>query len=201
MSQQTSLIDEIIDRIGVPPHVIAHSFGGLAAIVHALTGRNSPASLLLIEANPLGLLRAVGDHEHYTMFTSMTDRYFAEFEQRNPEAARLVIDFYGGQDTFDRMPSKARSYIMSTTAVNIRDWTSGTLFEPEPGTLLAISAPTIVVRGDSSHPAMQKIAELLHKYIPGAQLVTMKGGSHFLPITHPKEIAVLIRQQVGQTLH
>jgi pimeloyl-ACP methyl ester carboxylesterase len=64
MSQQVGLIDRIIDRIGTAPHVVGHSYGGLVALVHALTGRRRPASLLLVEANPLGLLRSVGDWEH-----------------------------------------------------------------------------------------------------------------------------------------
>ena len=59
MTQQVGLIDRIIDRIGASPHVVGHSFGGLAAIVHTLTGQRRPASLLLVEANPLGLLRSV----------------------------------------------------------------------------------------------------------------------------------------------
>jgi len=37
-----------------------------------LDGRHRPASLLLVEANPLGLLRASGDLEHYRMFEAMT---------------------------------------------------------------------------------------------------------------------------------
>jgi pimeloyl-ACP methyl ester carboxylesterase len=197
MSQQTGLIDQIIDRIGTPPHVIAHSFGGLAAIAHALTGRNAPASLLLVEANPLGLLRAMGEHEHYAMFASMTARYFADFASGRAEAARHVIDFYGGQGTFDAMPAKVREYIVSTTAVNVRDWSSGTPFEPDCETLQSIRVPTTLVRGGSGHPAMLRIAEILHACIPGARLVTIDGGSHFLPSTHPKEIAELIRQQAG----
>jgi pimeloyl-ACP methyl ester carboxylesterase len=197
MSQQVDLIDRIIDRIGGPPHVIAHSFGGIAAIVHALTGRRRPSSLLLVEANPLGLLRTMGDLKHYGMFKEMTDLYFADFAQGNTQAARRVIDFYGGPGTFDSMPSKVRSYIVSTTAVNVRDWSSGTPFEPRAEDLRSIDVSTIVVRGGNGHPAMRRIAELLHASIPDAQLVTIEGGSHFLPSSHPAEIAALIRQQVG----
>ncbi len=197
MSQQVDLIDRIIDRIGASPHVIAHSYGGLAAIVHALTGRRRPASLLLVEANPLGLLRSMGDREHYGMFKAMTDRYFADFARGNAEAARHVIDFYGGAGTFESMPPKVRSYIVATTAVNVRDWTSGTPFEPSEQVLQSIDVPTMVVRGGSGHPAMRRIAELLHVSIPGAQLVTIEDGSHFLPNSHPAEIAALIRQQLS----
>jgi pimeloyl-ACP methyl ester carboxylesterase len=199
MSQQVELIDRIMDRIGEPSHVVAHSFGGLAAIVHALTGRRRAASMLLVEANPLGVLRAAGEYEHYSMFTAMTDLYFADFERGYAEAARHVVDFYGGPGTFDSMPPKVRSYVVSTTAVNIRDWTSGTPFEPGAETLRSIGIPTTVVRGGNGHPAMLRIAEILHRAVPGARLVTIEGGSHFLPSTHPGEIAALIRQHVDGT--
>lgn len=199
MAQQVCLIDRIIDQIGTSPHVVGHSYGGLSAIVHALTGRHRPASLLLVEANPLGLLRASGDLEHYGMFESMTGAYFADFARGDAEAARHVIDFYGGAGTFDSMPPKVRSYIVATTAVNVRDWSSGTPFEPSKETLQSIDVPTTVVRGGNSHPAMRRIAELLHDSIPAAQLVTIEGGSHFLPSSHPAEIAALVRRQVGGT--
>jgi pimeloyl-ACP methyl ester carboxylesterase len=199
MAQQVSLIDRIIDRIGTSPHVVGHSYGGLSAIAHALTGRHRPATLLLVEANPLGLLRASGDLKHYGMFESMTRAYFADFARGDAEAARHVIDFYGGAGTFDSMPPKVRSYIIATTAVNVRDWSSGTPFEPSRETLRSIDVPTTVVRGGNSHPAMRRIAELLHDSIPAAQLVSIDGGSHFLPSSHPAEIAALVRRQVGGT--
>ena len=199
MAQQVGLIDRIIDRIGTSPHVVGHSYGGLSAIVHALTGRHRPASLLLVEANPLGLLRASGDLEHYGMFESMTGPYFADFARGDAEAARHVIDFYGGPGTFDSMPPKVRSYIVATTAVNLRDWSSGTPFEPSKEILQSIDVPTMVVRGGNSHPAMRRIAELLHASIPRAHLVTIEGGNHFLPSSHPAEIAALIRQHVDET--
>ena len=196
MVQQVDLIDRIIDRMGASPHVVGHSYGGLAAIVHALTGRHRPASLVLVEANPLGLLRASSDAVHYGMFTSMTDRYFADFARGDPEAARQVIDFYGGPGTFDSMPPKVRSYIVATTAVNVRDGSSGTTFEPSKETLRSIDIPTTLVRGGDSHPAMHRMSELLHDSISATRLVTVEGGSHFLPSSHPAEIAALIRQHV-----
>jgi len=199
MAQQVDLIDRIIDRIGTSPHVVGHSYGGLSAIVHALTGRHKPASLFLVEANPLGLLRASGDLKHYKMFESMTGPYFADFARGDPEAARHVIDFYGGSGTFDSMPPKVRNYVVATTAVNVRDWTSGTPFEPSDEALRSIDVSTTVVRGGNSHPAMLRIAELLSDSIPATHLVTIEGGSHFLPSSHPAEIAALIRQHVDGT--
>jgi pimeloyl-ACP methyl ester carboxylesterase len=196
MSQQVDLIDRIIDRIGTAPHIVGHSYGGVSALVHALTGRHKPASLLLVEANPLGLLRAAGDLDHYAMFEAMTAPYFAEFARGNVEAARHVIDFYGGDGTFDAMPPKVRGYVTATTAVNVRDWTSGTPFEPSKETLRGVKVPTTLVRGGNTHPAMHRIAERLHEAIPASTLITVEGGSHFLPSTHPMEVAGLVRRHV-----
>jgi hypothetical protein len=46
-----------------------------------------------------------------------------------------AIDFYGGSGAFDAMPPKVRSYVVATTAVNLRDWSSGTPIEPGKETL------------------------------------------------------------------
>ncbi len=199
LTQQIDVIDRIVERIGTSPHVVGHSYGGLVALAHALTGRHRPASLLLVEANPLGLLRAAGDLTHYALFEAMTGRYFAAFARGEAEAARHVIDFYGGAGTFEAMPAKVRHYVIATTAVNVRDWSSGTPFEPTAERLRAIAMPTTVVRGEQSHPAMLRIAALLHEVIPRAHLVTIEGGSHFLPSTHPAEVAALVRRQVDAT--
>lgn len=192
MAQQTKVLDDIFERIDAPVHVVAHSFGGLSALAHALEGRHKPASLVLIEANPLAILQAGGDEAAYCAFSDMTETYFVAFEAGRTDAARHVIDFYGGLGTFDALPEKVRDYVIATTASNILDWSSGTPFAPPLAAYGAIAVPTHVVRGGNTHPAMARIAELLVNCIPNATLTTLEGGSHFLPATHGTELAILI---------
>ncbi|MBL8515025.1 MAG: alpha/beta hydrolase [Betaproteobacteria bacterium] len=196
MRQQTAVIDRILERIGEPTHVVGHSYGGLAALAHAIEGTHKPASLLLVEANPLGLLKTSGEKDLYAMFGAMTRDYFAAFEAAQPDAARHVIDFYGGAGTFDAFPAKVRDYVIKTTPTNVLDWLSGTPFEPLHHAYQQIAASTLVVRGSESHPAMMRIAELLAGYIPDSSLQTVTGGSHFLPATHPAELARMIDAHV-----
>ena len=196
MSQQTEALDLVLERIGAPTHVVAHSYGGLSAIAHALDGRCKAVSLTLVEANPLGILRTAGDAGLYGMFGAMTAVYFAEFEQGRADAARHVVDFYGGAGTFDGFPPKVRDYIVATTASNIRDWSSGTAFEPPLADYGRIAVPTLIVRGGDGHVAMKRIAELLAAHVHNARLATIEGGSHFLPATHPAELAALIAAHV-----
>lgn len=192
MTQQTAVLDAIVERIGAPVHVVAHSFGGLSALAHLMEGRHKPASLVLVEANPLAILRTAGDEAHYRMFEAMTSRYFAEFEAGRSDAARRVVDFYEGDGSFDAFPPKVRDYVVATTASNVRDWSSGTPFAPTLETYATISIPTHIVRGQDSHPAMVRIAELLAGHIPNASITTVRGGRHFLPATHAAELANLI---------
>lgn len=199
MRQQTEIIDCILDRIAEPTHVVGHSFGGLAALAHAIDGAIKPASLMLVEANPLGLLKTAGEADFYAMFGRMTQEYFAEFEAGRPDAARHVIDFYGGQGTFAAFPAKVRDYVMKTTPANVRDWSSGTPFEPPLSTYRQIAATTVVVRGGGGHPAMMRLAEILAETIPNARLETIAGGSHFLPSTHPSELARMLEAHVQAT--
>ena len=196
MRLQTEVIDCILARIGEPTHVVGHSFGGLAALAHAIEGAIKPASLMLVEANPLGLLRTSGESDLYAMFGAMTRDYFAEFEVGRPDAAHHVIDFYGGKGTFAAFPAKVRDYVIKTTPANIRDWTSGTPFEPPLAAYHQIAATTLVVRGGDGHPAMMRIAEILAEAIPHSRLETVSGGSHFLPATNPADLAHLLEAHV-----
>jgi pimeloyl-ACP methyl ester carboxylesterase len=196
MTRQTQIIDSILERVSKPTHVVGHSFGGLAALAHAIEGAIKPASLMLVEANPLGLLRTSGESDLYAMFGAMTRDYFDEFEAGRPDAARHVIDFYGGKGTFAAFPAKVRDYVIKTTPANIRDWTSGTPFEPPLAAYHQIAATTLVVRGGDGHPAMMRIAEILAEAIPHSRLETVSGGSHFLPATNPAELAQLLEAHV-----
>ncbi len=201
MRQQTEVIDRILARIGEPAHVVGHSFGGLAALAHAIEGSIQPASLILVEANPPGLLKTSGEADLYAMFGAMTREYFAEFEAGRRDVARHVIDFYGGGGTFAALPAKVRDYVLATTPANMRDWSSGTPFEPPLSAYQQIAVPTLVVRGGDGHPAMMRIAEILAEAIPQGRLETIAGGGHFLPATHPAELARLLEVHLEAGLH
>lgn len=199
MTPQTDALDSVLEQIGEPTHVVAHSFGGLSAVAHAISGRRKAVGLILVEPNPFGILRTAGDYGHYDMFSTMMHAYFDEFHAGKQDAARRVIDFYGGAGSFDAFPEKVRDNIVATTPTNIRDWASAAAFEPPLADYGKITVPTLIVRGQNSHPAMARIADLLIAHLQNARLATIQGGSHFLPSTHPAELASLIALQVKRT--
>ena len=130
------------------------------------------------------------------MFSAMMRAYFSDFHEGKRDAARRVIDFYGGAGSFDAFPQKVRDYIVATTPTNIRDWTSASGFEPPLTEYGNLAVPTLIVQVQNSHPAMMKIAELLAMHLQNVDLAEIEGGSHFLPATHPGEVATLIAMHV-----
>jgi hypothetical protein len=126
------------------------------------------ASLTIVEAPAVELLRAAGEHQHYEAFRRMSDAYVAAHRRGEKEAIASMIDFYGGLGTFVSWPERVRAYAVETTPVNILDWISAYGFPLSPTVLAKIDIATLVLLGAESHPAARRANELLATCIPGA---------------------------------
>jgi pimeloyl-ACP methyl ester carboxylesterase len=188
ISHEAEILESVIRKAGGPVHLVGHSFGGLVALAVAVRNQVALASLSIVEAPAVELLRECGEHRHYGAFRQMTESYFTEFATGNKEAIAAMIDFYGGAGTYASWPPRVRAYAVETTPVNILDWASAYGF-PLLSALAAVKLPTLVVRGGASHPAMQRVNELIGARIKGASLVTIPGAAHFMITTHAGEVA------------
>lgn len=197
MTHEVDALEHVVDRAGTPLHVAAHSFGGVCVLALAMRRPDAIRSLTLIEANPIDLLRQSGEGAHMAAFRSMSDAYLADHAAGLPEAARRVIDFYGGPGAFDAFPDRVRRYVVERTAANVLDWATAYGFAMPIGDYARIAAPTLLVRGASTHPAMHRIQAVIAATVPSARLVDIPGGRHFLPATHPAELARLITDHVA----
>jgi pimeloyl-ACP methyl ester carboxylesterase len=190
---EAEAVEAVIRRAaGGPAHLVGHSFGGLVALAVALRRRVPLASLSILEAPAAELLRACGELHHYRAFRDMTDGYFAAFHRGEEDAIAAMIDFYGGPGTFASWPPRVRGYAVETTAVNILDWASAFAFPLSPGHLARVDTPALVVRGGTSHPAVQRANELLSRHMPAASLLTLAGAAHFMIATHADAVAQAI---------
>jgi pimeloyl-ACP methyl ester carboxylesterase len=196
ISHEAEALESVVRKAGSRVHLVGHSFGGLVAIAVALRKRVSLASLVILEAPAPGVLRDRGEHQHYRAFRKMTDAYFAAFDAGNAEAIAAMIDFYGGVGTFASWPPRVRGYAVETTPVNILDWASAYGFAPPRKLLAAVQIPTLVVRGGTSHPAVQRANAVLSECLSRARLATIETAAHFMIATHANEVGCLIAQHV-----
>lgn len=195
ISHETDALESVIRRAGGPVHLVGHSFGGLVALAVALRNRVPLASLAILEAPAVEVLRDDRDDQDYRAFRQMTDLYFAAFDGRNVEAIAAMIDFYGGAGTFASWPPRVRAYAVETTPVNILDWASAFGFPLSAASLAAVLIPSLVLRGGASHPAVQRANALLSERLNGAS-VTIDGAAHFMIATHANVVADLIAMHV-----
>jgi pimeloyl-ACP methyl ester carboxylesterase len=189
-------MESVIRRAGGHVHLVGHSFGGLVALAVALRNRVSLASLVIIEAPAVDILRERKEDRHCLAFRRMTDDYFADFAGGNVEAIATMIDFYGGAGTFVSWPPRLRAYAVETTPVNILDWADAYGFRLSKASLATIKIPLLVVRGGASPEAVQRANALLFELTGNATLVTIDGAAHFAIATHAVEIARRIAAHV-----
>jgi pimeloyl-ACP methyl ester carboxylesterase len=162
---EAEVIESVIRKTGDRVHLVGHSFGGLVALAVALRGRAGLASLTVIEAPAVMMLEGSGEIRHIRAFSEMTARYFAAFKDGNAEAIEVLIDFFAGAGTFASWPPRVRAYAMATTPVNILDWETAFDYPLTAEVLAPIQIPTLVIRGGESHPAMQRVNELLSERV------------------------------------
>jgi pimeloyl-ACP methyl ester carboxylesterase len=196
ISHEAEILESVIRKAGTCVHLVGHSFGGLVGLAVALRRRVPLASLVILEAPALGMLRECGEHVHYRAFRQMAEAYFAAFDGGNAEAIAAMIDFYGGAGTYAAWPPRVRAYAIETTPVNIRDWASAYSFSPSAAVLGTLQIPTLVIWGGESNPAVQRANALLSECIRDAALVTIDDAAHFMIATHPNELGRLIARHV-----
>jgi len=189
ISRNAEAMESVIRKAGGRVHLVGHSFGGLVALAVTLRNRVSLASLAIIEAPAVEILRESKEDEHYRVFRRMTEAYFADVAGGNPEAIAAMVDFYGGAGTFASWPPRARAYAVETTPVNILDWADAYGFRLSQALLATLEIPLLVVRGGASPQAVQRANALICELAGNATLVTIDGASHFGIATHTIEIA------------
>jgi pimeloyl-ACP methyl ester carboxylesterase len=199
IDREAEAVEAVIRRTGAPVHLVGHSFGGLVSLAVALRGHVPLTSLVVAEAPALELLRAVGEHSHYSAFQQMTASYFTAFMAGNTEAIETMIDFYGGAGTYASWPQRVREYAVRTTAVNIMDWASAQGFATTPRALANITTPTLILTGTASHPAVRRANELLSQYLPQTELTILEGAAHFMILSHASEVARGIANHVRRS--
>ena len=198
IEREVDVIEAVIQRTNSAVHLVGHSWGATVCLATVLRDRTKIASMTLIEATPFNLLRHSGDLALYEEVRALSDTYVRSWDDGNLLAARSIIDFYGGDGSFDALPARTRDYIVTTTPTNVLDWSSAWCFDVALSAYRGITAPSLFVRGERGHPTVQRTAEVLTNAVSRSSLVTVPGAGHFMIATHASDVARLIREHVAK---
>jgi len=196
IEREAEILETVVLRAGGPLHLVGHSYGGQACLAVAIRKVAELTSLTIIEPTAFPLLRQTGELALYEEVTTMHAAYVRAFDAGDKEAAKRVIDFFGGRGTFDALPERMRDYVVTTTTTNILDWHCGLGFDAPLSAYAGITAPTLILCGESGHPSVVRATEILLGAMPRASLKTIPGASHFMMATHPTDVAAFVREHV-----
>lgn len=188
LQDEMDVLDAVLARVGVPVHLVAHSFGAWVALALAMYRRPSLLSLTLLEPTAFNLLLLGEEPALNQQVHAMTDRYMADWQSGDQRAVRHVIDFYGEVGTFDAYPPAVQGKVIAQTPTNILDWETGYATRPAPADFSAVHVPTLVIYGSNSHGAMRRCNELLVDHLPQARLMALEGANHFMIGTHAADL-------------
>lgn len=194
LETEFQVIEHVISQLtDEPVHLVGHSFGGVVALALAMKGSVELRHLTLFEPVATAVLAESGEGEAALALNKFVSDYRDAVTSNIPYACRKVIDFWGGEGSFDSMPEALRDGMVPFTANNIRHWDLCQSTVRPMSDYQSLAVPTTVVCGGNSNPIAQTIAKQLHAHIPNSSLISIETASHFMVTTHAEDCVTVMQ--------
>jgi pimeloyl-ACP methyl ester carboxylesterase len=192
---QAQLVLAVCEGLGDRVHVVGHSFGGTVALKAATLLGPRVGSLVLLEPNPVYLLKQ-GDRmaaflelrelrDHVKCFGALGDW---------PRVAERFADYWLGDGAWDAMPEKRRAAFAESLPPNFHEWDAVMDEETSVGHLAALACPTLVLSDPSARRPIREIIGILAEACPQWSFRLIPEGGHMAPLTRPELVNPIIRE-------
>ena len=204
LGDEVTLVDAVLGQSTDPVHLVGHSYGGAIALRFAADRPKSLLSLTLIEPAAFHLLHRApeGTREHdlfdeVAKLAADVTRAAADGDDRR--GMEHFIDYWNGAGAWARTRPEAQLALARQTARVALDFRAAMTDSTRFGSLRRITVPTLVLRGTTSPRPTRRIAELVAQILPNAQLRTIEGAGHMLPLTHREAVNTAIAEHLARS--
>lgn len=166
-------------------HLVGHSYGGLIALL-AARGRTDIASISVYEPIALGTLFDAQDQEGLSDLDRLVgDPSFTDPAALGTEAwLRRFVDYWSGAGAWNALGERGQASFRASAAA-VAGTAPALAAERTPiAAYRSISAPTLILHGETSPVAALRASALVAQGAPDARLVTVGGAGHMGPLTH-----------------
>lgn len=182
-----------------PTHLIGHSFGATAALRLAVERPDLVNRLTLIE--PVYFVAAKGHPAHQAHAKAFRPFVAAMLQGDDPKAAQIFNDLWGTTPWAD-LPQKIQDDL--TRRIDLIVAGGAAIEEDADGIasaqrLAGVQSPVTLIRGSDTQPVIAAIHDRLMERLPNATDHVVDGAAHMVAITHPAQVAQIIRAADPET--
>ena len=195
---EVAIASAMMDRFEGPLHVVGHSYGGHVAARTALAAPERVLSLTLIEPAMHYLLAQAGENQAYAEIISVATSVLALINRGEPErAAAIFLDYWVAPGALAAMPPERRAAIVETMRKLAYEWPFSLARNDAPlSEWRHLTTPTLLISGANTTFALRRLVALLRDALPLSDFVSIAGGGHMCPITHPDEVNSAITRHI-----
>jgi pimeloyl-ACP methyl ester carboxylesterase len=162
-------------------HLVGHSYGGLIALLVA-RGRTNIASVAVYEPIALGTLFDAQDQEGLRDLDRLLGLDPATL---GTEAwLRHFVDYWSGEGAWDALGESGQASFRASAAAVAGAAPALSADRTPIAAYRSISAPMLILHGDTSPVAALRASALVAQGAPDARLQTIEGAGHMGPLTH-----------------
>lgn len=191
-------VSELLDSVGAPAHLVGHSYGGLVALMLARARPEDVRSLTLYDPVAFGVLYASEDQAGLgDLERAGRDPIFLDDSRGGSEAwLEAFVDYWNGPGSWRALPAPARASFLRVGKKVYLEVRSLLGDRTAAAAYASIAAPTLLLGGERSPVAAQRVIALLAAALPDARAQVIAGAGHMGPITHAAELNELIASHI-----
>lgn len=174
-------------------HLIGHSYGGVVALGITMSNALPVKKLTLFEPVDVSVLSVFGEIAAASDVRQFMQEYQAAIKIGEFNACARVIDFWGGEGSFDQIPEHIQKQMNEMTKNNLRHWEICKNNGKLPGEYQNLQIPVTLVHGSKSNSTAINICTSLNNNFPNSKIQVIDSASHFMITSHSNECAKIIK--------
>ncbi|HEX2686157.1 MAG TPA: alpha/beta hydrolase [Kofleriaceae bacterium] len=171
-----------------PVHVVGHSYGGLLAFQLALAYPDAVHSIAAYEPVTFGVLTQPADAAALAALAVLP-----AFDPDHPESwLESFVDWWQGAGAWRALSAATRQSFVDVSWKVSQEVQSLTADQTGRARYATITAPTLILAGERTHPTELHTVQQLAQVLPHATLRVFPGMGHMGPISHAAEVNAAI---------
>jgi pimeloyl-ACP methyl ester carboxylesterase len=190
-----------IEQIGGSADVVAHSVGGVGAILAALERPGAIRTLTLFEPVLFSLLSEV-DHPAFDAIRDFALNYRLLYQGEGPRAAMgSFVDFWNGPGSWQQLPEPVQQLMLVGAGRLYLEWgilLYGASFL-RAADLARLAQPVLYFCGEHTIEPMKHVTDIVLAQLRDGRFVRVPGANHMSPFTHAALVAADIEAHFEAT--